>query len=69
LSKSSRNHSPTERADKKGVAWVWDSKKEQSVNELKSMVASGQILKMFDSALPVKLSVDSSQNGIGAVVL
>jgi len=51
---------PLRELTKKGASWVWDSKKKQSVNELKSIVASGQILKMFDPALSVKLSVDSS---------
>ena len=32
-------------------------------------MASGQILKSFDPAQPVKLSVDSSQNGVGAMIL
>ncbi|XP_026672572.1 uncharacterized protein K02A2.6-like [Ceratina calcarata] len=54
---------------KKNVIWNWDSNAEKAFNELKSKLINKPVLKFFDVQRPVTLSVDASQNGLGAVIL
>lgn len=60
---------PLRELTKKKAAWVWGDKEEKSLAQLKKMLTSGQALKIFDPREPITLSVDSSQNGMGAVIL
>ncbi|XP_063965835.1 uncharacterized protein K02A2.6-like [Lytechinus pictus] len=53
----------------KDVAWHWDDKKEASFKALKEAVTNAPVLKYYDVSKPVKLSVDASQAGTGAVLL
>ena len=60
---------PLRQLTKKNSQWLWGEAEETSWKNLKNVLTSGQTLKIFDPKLPVTLSVDSSRNGMGAVVL
>ena len=49
---------------KKDNAWMWDSMQQKVFEEIKSAIANPPVLKFY---VPVTLSWDSSQSGIGAV--
>ena len=54
---------------KKGSAWVWDANSVRVFRELKEILVKAPVLRYFDVAKPVTLSVDASQNGLGATIL
>ena len=60
---------PLRELTKKGVEWSWSEAAEQAFEKLKFLVSSSPTLKMFDPELPVTLSVDASQFGMGAVIM
>ena len=49
--------------------WQWESKHDEAMTQIKSMISDEPVLRMFDPNLAVTLSVDSSQHGMGAVLL
>lgn len=49
--------------------WHWEDAQQQSFEKLKYLVTQSPTLKFFDVSKPVTLSVDSSSEGIGAVIL
>ena len=51
------------------VEWHWTDHQAESFNQLKKLITQASILKYFDPAKPVKISVDASLKGMGAVLL
>ena len=51
------------------VQWHWGEQQESSLNEIRKVLTSKPVLKYYDVNKPVKLSVDASQSGLGAVLL
>ena len=55
---------------KKGMKeWVWDQTHRDALRKLKHILASNSVLKAYDPNAPIVISVDSSKNGMGAVIL
>ncbi|VDI06078.1 Hypothetical predicted protein [Mytilus galloprovincialis] len=53
----------------KKTAWHWNKQKQTNFQKLKHMATNSPVLKYFDPKLPLTLSVDASQKGLGAVIL
>ena len=53
----------------KDVHWFWDKPQQDAFDQLKKEISNPPVLKYFDVHKPVTLSVDASQNGIGAVCM
>ena len=51
------------------VEWHWTEHQEASFTTLKQLFTKTPILKFFDPAKPVKISVNASSKGMGAVLL
>ena len=51
------------------MVWNWDSNTEKAFQDLKLALSKAPILKYYDVSKPVTISVDASQNGLGAVLL
>lgn len=51
------------------VAWQWDAQHDACVKAVKETVQKQPVLRHFDQSEEVTLSVDSSQEGLGAVIL
>ena len=51
------------------VEWHWTEHQEASFTALKKLVTEAPVLKFFDPTKPVKISVDASSKGMGAVLL
>ena len=49
--------------------WQWGPEQDKAWETLKTLIVSPPVLKFYDPAKPIKLSSDSSQNGLGAVIL
>lgn len=54
---------------KKDVPWQWNKSYELEFNHLKEMICKAPVLQYFDLCKPVRLSVDSSKDAIGCVIL
>ena len=54
---------------KQEVQWHWEEQQEKALNEIKKVLTSKPVLSYYDVNKPVKLSVDASQSGLGAVLL
>ncbi|KAL9974674.1 hypothetical protein ACROYT_G011737 [Oculina patagonica] len=54
---------------KQEVQWQWEEQQEKALNEIKKVLTSKPVLSYYDVNKPVKLSVDASQSGLGAVLL
>ena len=48
--------------------WIWSSKCTQAVQTAKQLLTASNILTHYDPTLPLKLAVDASQYGLGAVI-
>ena len=53
----------------KNIEWHWTEHQEASFTALKKLVTQAPVLKFFDPAKPVKISVDASSKGMGAILL
>lgn len=53
---------------KKGTKWNWDDSCEAGFSKIKKLLSSSPVLAHYDPNLPLILSVDSSQYGLGAVL-
>ena len=60
---------PLRELTKKNATWSWSDTHDESLAQLKAVVTSTPALRMFDPDLPIVLSVDSSQFGMGAVIM
>lgn len=54
---------------KKNAAWVWEDRHQKSFEALREALATAPILAYYQKGKPITLSVDASQNGIGAVIM
>jgi hypothetical protein len=54
---------------KQDKEWQWLKQHQDAVDELKRLVTQAPVLAFYDVTKPVKLAVDSSQYGLGAVLL
>ena len=54
---------------KDNIVWYWDVQHEQSFNKLKSCISKPPVLSYYDVKLPVTVSADSPQNGLGSVCI
>ena len=53
---------------KDGQSWIWSSKCEQAFCKVKEILCSDNVLAHFDPELPIVLTCDASQYGLGAVI-
>ena len=53
----------------KDTEWRWTESQEKSFNSLKTLATQSPVLRYFDVNKPVKISVDASSEGLGAVLL
>ena len=60
---------PLQQLLEKNTLWHWDEQQQSSFQKLKIMTTNAPILRYFDPKLPLTLSVDDSQKGLGAVIL
>ena len=61
--------SPLRALLEKDAAWQWHHEHEQSLQQLKELATSAPVLAYFKPDRPIKLSVDASSKGLGAVIL
>ncbi|KFM57554.1 Transposon Ty3-I Gag-Pol polyprotein, partial [Stegodyphus mimosarum] len=54
---------------KKHVVWNWNAVHEKTFRKLKNILVNKPVLQYYDINMPVVLSVDASQEGLGAVLL
>nr|XP_037290834.1 uncharacterized protein LOC119186244 isoform X1 [Rhipicephalus microplus] len=54
---------------KKNVAWLWEDRQDASFKALKEALATAPVLSYYEKGKPIRLSVDASQNGVGAVII
>ena len=52
----------------KTTEWIWMEEHDRSFEKLQEMVTEAPVLRYYDASKPVKLSVDASSCGIGAVL-
>jgi hypothetical protein len=53
----------------KEVSWHWNQAQQKSFNKLKQMVSTTPVLGYYNPNKQVKLTVDASEKGLGAVLL
>ena len=51
------------------VAWHWEKAQQDAYEELKRLVTTAPVLKLYDVTKDITLQVDSSKEGLGAVLL
>ncbi len=54
---------------KKGVPWEWHPEHETAMTQLKTILASDPVLRLYDPKLPIKIQADASSTGLGACLL
>ena len=54
---------------KTNAAWVWEDQHQASFEALREALAKAPVLAYYQKNRPITLSVDASQNGIGAVIM
>ena len=69
ISHFSQVASPLRALLEKDAAWQWHHEHEQSLQWLKELATSAPVLVYFKPDRPIKLSVDASSKGLGAVIL
>ena len=52
----------------KGTEWFFDKPQQQAFEKLKDLVTESPVLKFFEPSLPVKVTSDASQHGLGAIL-
>ena len=59
---------PLHKLTRNGVEWKWKEKEEEAFQTVKDMLCTDMVLAHFDSSLPIGISCDASNVGIGAVL-
>ena len=59
---------PLNRLLRKGAAWAWSKKCEETFQAIKGMLSSDQVLTHYNPTLPLSLAADASAYGVGAVI-
>jgi hypothetical protein len=65
----SQTAAPLRELLEKEVDWHWDERHSAAFDKLRKSITSAPVLKYFDPAQPITLSVDASSKGLGAVVM
>ena len=65
----SKVSSPLRTLLEQDTEWHWSEQQESAFQTLKQMISNPPVLKYFDPDKPVKISVDASSKGMGAVLL
>ena len=60
---------PLYRLTKKEIKWKWGTEEQATFQTLKNMLCANKVLAHFDPSLPVGVSCDASEVGLGAVLL
>ena len=55
--------------DKIGVPWSWTDIHQHTFEKLKNMIISTPTLKYFDPSVPIQISCEASDYGLGTVLL
>ena len=59
---------PLHSLTKKGTTWTWKSEQAEACQKVKDLLSDDTVLAHFDPSLPVGISCDASEVGIGAVL-
>uniref|UniRef100_A0A5S6QYG5 RNA-directed DNA polymerase n=1 Tax=Trichuris muris TaxID=70415 RepID=A0A5S6QYG5_TRIMR len=59
---------PLHRLLDKGCTWKWRQEHERAFQRAKRLISSNSVLTQYDDALPLTLTCDASQHGIGCVL-
>ncbi|XP_031343921.1 uncharacterized protein K02A2.6-like [Photinus pyralis] len=59
---------PLYRLLKDESSWIWNKTCDQAFETLKKTISSKHVLAHYDSAVPVKLTVDASSTAVGAIL-
>ena len=59
---------PLHRLIKKGATWNWGAREQDAFDKVKDALTSDTVLVHFDASLPLGISCDASEFGIGAVL-
>ena len=54
---------------KENIHWHWEDQQQRAFAAIKTVLTSNPVLKFYDSKKPVKISVDASCGGLGAVLM
>ncbi|GBN51254.1 Retrovirus-related Pol polyprotein from transposon 17.6 [Araneus ventricosus] len=54
---------------KKDMEFQWNHEQETSFEEIKRLISSTPVLKVFNDSLPITIQCDSSKDGLGACLL
>ena len=54
---------------KKDVPWTWESKHEESFQNLKSALSSSQVMTYYDAKKQTTLVTDAGPTGLSAILL
>jgi hypothetical protein len=60
---------PLRKRTQKDVAWHWDETHQAAVQQIKSLVTTGPVLRYFDKTKPLTLQCDASEKGLGAALI
>jgi len=60
---------PTRELMVKNVTWNWGNDQEKAFQKIKEVIVSKRCLAYYDVSKPVRMQVDASRSGIGAVLL
>ena len=60
---------PLYRLTKKEIQWKWGAEEQTTFQALKNMLCADTVLVHFDPSLPVGLSCDASEVGLGATAM
>ena len=69
LPKLSEAAEPLRRLTKNDVPWHWESHQENAYQEVLKLMATAPVLKYYDVTQEVTIQADSSEKGLGAVLL
>ena len=59
---------PLHRLTKKDTTWIWGAEEQAAFQKLKDLLCADNVLVHFDPSLPVGISCDASEVGLGAVL-
>ena len=65
----SQSAEPLQTLLEKDVEWHWNEQQEHSSKTLKQLTIEAPVLKYFDPTEVIRISVDASSKGMGAVLL
>ncbi|CAH8629063.1 unnamed protein product [Dicrocoelium dendriticum] len=60
---------PIRQLTHKGVNWSWGKEQDLAFETIKNLISNAPVLGYYDPAQPLEVQCDSSQSGIGAVLL